>query len=136
MSVWRRKAIEAAPELRDEIKRAWSPMAAWIALRPFFEDCVKNDRREKARRIVHYARYCLAAPHTDINTAAAVGFIEHLADDEQVRLRLPELITAQEVEEWRTILTYHTEAVIVDALSEACRRRRHHNNSHIKKAGQ
>ncbi|MBB3944657.1 hypothetical protein GGQ73_000582 [Rhizobium skierniewicense] len=122
--------------MRDEIERAWSPMAAWIELRAFFEACVKNDRIDKARRIMDYARYCLAAPHADINTAAAVGFIEHLADHEQVRLRLPEFMTAREVEEWRTILTYHTEAVIVDALSESCRGQRRQSHSPIKKAGQ
>lgn len=141
MSAWRRKAIEAAPDIRDEIERAWSPMAAWIELRLFFETCVKTDDMEKSRRIIDYARYCLSAPDQEVNTAVIVGFIEHLAEEERVRARLPELITAQEARDWREILTYHSDGRIVDALIEACRSHRS-SSGHprsirdIKKAGQ
>ncbi|NTF06363.1 hypothetical protein G6L37_09325 [Agrobacterium rubi] len=121
MSTWRRKAIEAAPDIRDKIEQAWSPMAAWIELRLLFDDSVRSGDMEKSRRIIDYARYCLSAPDKEVNTAVAVGFIEHLADDEWVRNRLPELITAQDAREWREILAYHSDAHVVDALIEACR---------------
>ncbi len=63
MSTWRRKAIEAAPDIRKHIEQAWSPMAAWTELRLLFEDSVKSGDMEKPRLILDYARYCLAAPH-------------------------------------------------------------------------
>ncbi|WP_320195593.1 hypothetical protein RMR10_001385 [Agrobacterium rosae] len=120
----------------QNIEQAWSPVAAWIELRVLFEDSVKRGDIEKPRLILDYARYCLAAPHNEINTAVAVGFIEHLAEDDEVRNRLPDLITAQDVHDWRDILAYHSGSGVIDALSKACLRRRKSEIPGIKKAGQ
>lgn len=119
MSTWRRKAIEAAPELRDHIERSWSPMAAWIELRSLFEHAIKGGDIQRARRIMDYARYCLTAPNADVNTAVAVGFIEHLAEDKAIRVRLPELISAREVREWRGIMSYHADDQALESLNSA-----------------
>ncbi|OZI38045.1 hypothetical protein CAL29_06750 [Bordetella genomosp. 10] len=121
MSTWRRKAIEAVPELRDRIEQSWSPMAAWIELRSLFEQAMKNGDIQRARRIMDYARYCLAAPNADVNTAVAVGFIEHLADDEATRARLPELISVREFNDWREIMSYHADDQVLESLNAAFR---------------
>ncbi|MGI2035191.1 DUF7674 family protein [Rhizobium panacihumi] len=124
MSAWRRKAIEAAPELRDVIERTWSPMAAWIELHLHFDTVVKAGELDKARRIMDYARDCMASPNRDIGTAVAHAFIEHLAEDTHVRARLPELIGAEEVRAWWALMGYHADETVVAALEAACRERR------------
>lgn len=121
MSTWRRKAIEAAPVLRDRIEKSWSPMAAWIELRSLFEIAIMSGDIQQAHRIMDYARYCLTAPSADVNTAVALGFIEHLADDKVTRERLPELISAHEAREWRGIMSYHADELALDALNAAFR---------------
>ncbi|BCH53461.1 DUF7674 family protein [Agrobacterium vitis] len=121
MSTWRCKAIEAAPELSQTIQRSWSPMAAWIELRLLFEQTVKRGDMQQSRRILDYARYCLTAPSAEINTAVALGFIEHLAEDEVVRSQLPKLISAREVKDWRTIMLNHAGEEEIERLEAACR---------------
>jgi len=124
MSAWRRKAIEAAPELRDCLERAWSPMAAWIELHLHFDTVVKAGEMDKARRIMEHARDALASPNRDISTAVAHAFIEHLAEDEGVRARLPELIGAQDVRGWRELMAYHANEKTIADLEAACREHR------------
>lgn len=124
MSAWRRKAIEAAPELRDSIERIWSPMAAWIELRLYFDAVVKAGDMDKARRIMDHARDCLASPNRDINTAVINAFIEHLAEDKDVRARLPELIGVQDVRAWRVLMAHHSDDTVIAELEAACREHR------------
>lgn len=124
MSAWRRKAIEAAPELRDCLERAWSPMAAWIELHLHFETVVKAGDMDKARRIMEHARDCMASPNRDITTAVANVFIEHLAEDKGIRARLPELMGVQDVRAWREVLAYHSDEKTVADLEAACREHR------------
>ncbi|SAI52206.1 Uncharacterised protein [Bordetella ansorpii] len=50
MSTWRRKAIEAAPELQGVLEAIWSPMAAWIELRIAFEQAIGRNDMQGARR--------------------------------------------------------------------------------------
>lgn len=122
MSTWRRKAIEAVPALRDELEVAWSPMSAWIELRFHFETAVKAGDMATARRIMDCARYCLGAPNADVRTAAALAFIEHLAEDKAVRERLPELISVTDAQDWRELMAYHSGERTVAQVIEACRR--------------
>lgn len=124
MSTWRRKAMEAAPDIRDRLDAAWSPMSAWIELQLYFEKAVKGGDMAAARRVMACARYCLVAPSADVRTAVAVAFIEHLAQEKEVRERLPELISAQEARDWREIMVYHSDDRTVAAVIEACRKRR------------
>lgn len=109
MSAWRRKAIEALPEMKKTVDAAWSPMALWIELRGAFETTVERGDMAMARRIMDFARYCLGARDNDVATAAALGFIEHLHDAEAVRAALPQLASRQELAEWAPLLGYHAE---------------------------
>ncbi|MBB4010111.1 DUF7674 family protein [Allorhizobium taibaishanense] len=121
MSAWRRKAIEAAPELSQTIQRSCSAMAAWIELRFSFKQAVKRGDMQQSRRILDYARYCLAAPSAEINTAVVFGFIEHLAEDDVVRSQLPKLISARELKDWRTIMLNHAGEEEIEKLEAALR---------------
>ncbi|MEB2847025.1 hypothetical protein GAO09_16095 [Rhizobiales bacterium RZME27] len=124
MSAWRRKAIEAAPDLRDCLERAWSPMAAWIELHLHFETVVKAGEMDKARRIMDHARDCMASANRDITTAVANAFIEHLAEDKSIRARLPEIMKAQDVQAWRVLMAYHSDEKTIADLEAACREHR------------
>ena len=123
MSTWRRKAIEAVPELRDLTEQAGSPMAVWIELRLLFAEAVKGNDLSKARHIMDYARYCRGAPNADVRTAVIVGFIEHLAEDKAVRARLPDLMDAEEARAWQDVMAYHAGARAAAAGEVACRAR-------------
>jgi len=80
-------------------------MAAWLELRSSFERAIEGGDIRRARCNMDYARYCLTARNADVNTAVAVAFIEHLADDDAIRVRLPQLISAREAREWREIMS-------------------------------
>lgn len=122
MSIWRRGAIEVAPEQQDRMEAAWSPMSAWIELQSVFAKAVKADDMPKARRIMDYARYSVGAPNIDVRMAVVVGFIEHLAQDKAVRDRLPELISDCEAPKWRNIMPYHAGERVAAAVEAACTR--------------
>jgi hypothetical protein len=126
LSTWRRKAIEAIPEMRDEIEQAWSPMALWIDICLPFKQAVVDGNMEYARRIMSYARYCLDSPSIDVRTAVALGFIEHLAEGKTVRDALPLLMTLEEIRGLRSIMAYHAgESVISDLEQTMVRLRKH-----------
>ena len=121
MSEWRRKALERLPEHGRMIADAWSPMALWIELRQALSIAASAGRVEEARRILDYCRDCVGASSDDVRTAAACGFIEHLADEPTVRDILPGLVTASEIADWRQLMLYHAEAEVIDRLERACR---------------
>jgi hypothetical protein len=46
LSTWRRKAIEAVPELKGKLEKVASQMEAWIEIRMYFEGIrVEEDRK-------------------------------------------------------------------------------------------
>ena len=123
MSEWRRRALDMLPEHERVIADAWSPMALWIELRTIFSTAAAAGRMEDARQIIHYARYCLDASAETVRTAAAVAFVEHLADEEAVRDMMPGLVTSADIANWRPLLLHHADPAVVDRLELACKHR-------------
>lgn len=82
MSSWRRKAIEAAPELKKELETVANPMQAWIELHSFFENLNFDEDPKAVSRIMDYARWCISEKAgklpSDTSTAVWCAFYEHL----------------------------------------------------------
>lgn len=124
MSTWKRKAIEATPQIRQKLENAPSPMLAWIELRPVFEAYVRAGNRAGVDRVMRFARYCISAPDADVRMAVAVAFIEHLPESDAFRAILPELLSPHEIRALGPILAYHAGDAAVAEIEATARRMR------------
>ena len=92
MSRWRREASERLPDLQRIVasKDIDSPMMLWIELNQEFE------------------RQCEIEPlPLDIQTAAALGFCEHLMDTPKRMAALPKIMKRSDFYDLRNIVEYH-----------------------------
>lgn len=85
MEDWRAKALELFPDLRDLIQKQPNAMSLWIELTITIGTAYAEDpvNEERVGRIYDYAVWCLKQPRTDsaetdLSTAVAVCFIEHI----------------------------------------------------------
>ena len=87
MSAWRRKAIEAFPELRDDLddeRAIFSVYALWWDLLPLTEQAHREGNDDLLRRIYGFTAWC-RQQGGDLHNAVAVGFYEHLFDERWMR---------------------------------------------------
>ena len=87
MSTWRRKAIEAFPELRRELgakDEIYSVYALWFELLPLAQQAHRDGDDELLRRIYGYAKWC-SRQQGDLGNAVGVAFYEHLFDEAWMR---------------------------------------------------
>ena len=117
MENWLEKAAEYLPGLEDLLTREQAipgPMALWIGLHlelvkaydasPPDEDLIRG--------IYDYAAWCLAQPqtddvNTDLPTAVAVAFIEHLPLDRPVAQDLHRWMSQESFEGFENLFRYH-----------------------------
>jgi hypothetical protein len=87
MSAWRRKAIDAFPELRQELNdsdQVFSINALWFELLPLTREAHGEGDEDLLRRIYDFAEWC-DAQRGDLSNAVAVTFYEHLFDARWMR---------------------------------------------------
>jgi len=85
MSVWRRKAIEIAPELRKDFEDPdLSPYTVFSELLYLLKQAYTSNDVERIQKIYDYAEWCSKQKEQKLWNAAGVSFYEHLADDELV----------------------------------------------------
>lgn len=118
MSQWRREASERLPELQRIIASNLvdSPMMLWIELNQEFQRRCENERPplELLKRIWGYCEWCLAQGTSDIQTAAALGFCEHLIDTPKRTAILPKIMRRSDFLDLRNLLEYHNTSAEVD----------------------
>ena len=84
MSTWRRKALEAFPELREELTEPHeieSVYSLWFELLPMARSADDDGDTDLLRRIYEYAHLVSAAPSKELWNPVGVAFLEHLFDD-------------------------------------------------------
>jgi hypothetical protein len=103
MSVWRRKAIEAFPELRRELNdRHEIPTvyALWRELLSMWRDAHTSANGDKLDRIYRYADWCFQQRAEDLWNSTAVSFYEHILDHGSWETVLPRLSDATIRDMW------------------------------------
>lgn len=111
MSKWRREASERLLELQPIIasKLVDSPMMLWIELNQEFDRLCKTDPPplDLLKRIWGYCEWCLKQGTSDIQTAAVLGFCEHLIDTPERTAILPKIMRRSDFLDLRNLLEYH-----------------------------
>jgi hypothetical protein len=81
MSVWRRKAIETFPQLRQEFARPETTIhGVFFELLDRARDAHSRSDEELLGRIYGFAHWCFRQRADDLCNAAGVAFFEHLVD--------------------------------------------------------
>jgi hypothetical protein len=95
-------------------KVAENPMALWIELRLKFEDVYRAEIPDDGliRRFYHYVRWCMKSPGegkylSDVGTAVAVAFYEHLPQTGVIRRDMHRWLTRDEFSGLREMFRYH-----------------------------
>lgn len=81
--MWRRKALEAFPELRRELNdkhEIGSIYALWSELRPMVRKAHQEGDEDRLTRIYDFALWCYRQKAKDLWNSAGVGFYEHVLD--------------------------------------------------------
>lgn len=112
MSAWRKKALELLPEYRQLIEKSDNPMALWIDLHIIFENVFQKSNEELTKRFFDFAKWCLETPKqgeylSDVGTAVAVAFYEHIIMDTDVRDDLHRWLSQSEFLYMESVFTYH-----------------------------
>lgn len=83
MSLWRKKAIECAPELKDDFQSPdLSPYTVFAELLPILKQAHIDNDKDRLAKIYDYAEWCHRQKEEKLWNAAGVSFYEHLVDDE------------------------------------------------------
>jgi hypothetical protein len=105
MSVWRRKAIECLPELREEFERpVTSIYKVFFEMLPAVVNAHKENDRLKLKKIYDFAEWCFQQKENDLWNAASVAFYEHLGDDEETLKEFPKWVKPNIYAEIRVLL--------------------------------
>lgn len=81
MSVWRKKALECAPELRAEFEEPdLTIYTVFMELRPLLIQAHRDKDRDRQALIYDFADWCFHQPNNELHNEAAVSFYEHLLD--------------------------------------------------------
>ena len=91
MSDWKRRALEACPEIREDLEATQSCMSAWFELLPMVRQYEREEDNAKSLPIYSFARWCWDQPAHQ--NAVAVAFYEHLVDDVSTLAVLPQRLS-------------------------------------------
>ncbi|WP_428623006.1 hypothetical protein [Sedimenticola sp.] len=111
MSTWRRKAIEAVPDLKTTLETVENPMQAWIEIRMYFEGLSLVGDKNQINDILNYARWCLSEEAgklpNDTSTAVCCAFYEHLPEKPANWSFFKEWFSPNEFESLKGVFSYH-----------------------------
>lgn len=118
MSLWRKEATARMPELQRLIssKLVDGPMMLWIELNLEFERLsgLPEVPIGLLKRIWSYCDWCLSHESDDVQTAAALGFAEHLLDTPARIKILPQVMKKSDFMGVRELLEYHNSREDID----------------------
>jgi len=84
MSIWRQKAIECAPELRQEFNKSDLTLyTVFMELLPIARQAHIDKNINRLKIIYNYAEWCSKQKDKKLWNAAGVSFYEHLCDYEE-----------------------------------------------------
>ncbi|MDX1992662.1 MAG: hypothetical protein SF029_09740, partial [bacterium] len=103
MAAWRRKALEAFPDLKTSLNDSqYSPYSLFSDLLPRWRSAHDTGDETTLEAIYDYAAWCMAQSASELWNAAGVSFYEHLFDQPQ---------------HWEVVIAYFSS----DAGREICR---------------
>lgn len=121
MSAWRRKAIEAVPQLKSIFEQATGPMEAWIEIRFYFERLDFDADHREVVRVLDYAKWCVSEASgklpNDTSTAVCCAFYEHLSEQKESWVRFRSWFSPQEFESLKGVFAYHLTESDMEALN-------------------
>ena len=121
MSTWRRKAIEAVPDLKTTFETLESPMQAWIEIRMYFERLSPEEDNKKINDILSYARWCVSEEAgklpNDTSTAVCCAFYEHLPEKPANWNYFRKWFSPKEFESLKGVFSYHIKEEDLNNLS-------------------
>ena len=84
MSAWRKKAIDCAPELREEFEKSDTNLYKVFAeLMPILKAAHMSRDLERLEKIYDFAEWCFRQKDKNLWNAAGVSFYEHLGDTDE-----------------------------------------------------
>lgn len=114
MEAWQTKALEVFPDRRELIEEQPNPMSLWIeltiALGHVYEESPLSD--ERIEKFYDYAAWCLKQPRTesaetDLSTAVAVCFIEHIPLHPGISDDVYRWLSAESFDGFENLFRYH-----------------------------
>jgi hypothetical protein len=123
VSAWRRKAIEAFPELRRELNDAreiFSAYALWFELLPLVREAHREENEDLLRRIYDFAAWCHRHAG-DLGNAVDVSFYEHLFDERWMRPLVVPWLTDEIVRDVRGLWEWRLSADEMREVDELLR---------------
>lgn len=107
MSTWRQKAIEIAPELKNEFQSPdLSPYTVFSELLVLVEQAYENDDVDRLNKIYGFAAWCLKQKDQKLWNAAGVSFYEHLGDTDKTYPAFTNWVTKEIYAEIRNLLEW------------------------------
>ena len=114
MEDWQTKALELFPDRRELVEEQPNPMSLWIeltiALEHVYEENPLSD--DRIGKFYDYAAWCFKQPRTesaatDLSTAVAVCFIEHIPLHHRISDDMYRWISAESFEGFENLFRYH-----------------------------
>ncbi len=106
MSAWRQKALECAPELKNEFESSdLTPYTVFMELLPITRQAHIDNDTERLQKIYDYAEWCLRQKDKKLWNAAGVSFYEHLADFDETLLQFTHWIKREIYMDIRELLS-------------------------------
>jgi hypothetical protein len=127
MSTWRRKAIEAFPDLRQEFEQPDTTIyQVFFELLPRVQDAHARGDTQELQRIYDFARWCFHQKTDDLWNAAGVAFYEHLVDDPTTRSQIPRWLQPDVFEGCKGLFEARLEPELFRELCDRYSRRHEH----------
>lgn len=114
MENWQAQALELFPDIRDKIEEQSTPMGLWIELTIALGRIYEEQRHvdEQIARFYDYAAWCFKQPRTesaatDLSTAVAVCFIEHIPLHRGISDDAYRWMSAESFDGFESLFRYH-----------------------------
>ena len=117
MSTWRRKALEAFPELRGEFERPeLSLHEAFFVILPLCHNAHIEGNIDLLTRAYRFAAWCSRQPDPAIWNPVGVAFYEHLTDSRPTLNAIPDWVPQDVFENVASLLEARIGKAAVDDL--------------------
>jgi hypothetical protein len=103
MEIWKHKALEILPEMKDEILESDNPMRLWIEIVLSFDEAYEEPRNESfIKRVYDYEEWCLAQDKSEtaeehLPTCVVTAFWEHIPTNQAARKDMPRWFSLEDV---------------------------------------
>jgi hypothetical protein len=117
MSAWRRKALEALPELRSELEQpGLSLYEAFFEIVPLCHKAHIEGNMDLLTRIYRFAAWCSRQPDPALWNPVGVAFYEHLADSGPTLKAIPDWVPRDVFDNVASLLEARVGKATVDEL--------------------